>query len=120
MDDPSIHENGSIFSLCQQHWIEYAFAFDSQLNNIEEWVVLLLVRGACSYLFLFFFLASYLACRAQDLLKRELIVEVDFTWAISLEGSSLQEGFKTEKVKCIGGVDASFLKRALLQHVLLL
>lgn len=47
---------------------------------------------------------------AQDLLKRKLIVEDDFTWSISSHDSSSQEGFKTEKLKYIGGVDISFLK----------
>ncbi|XP_038983984.1 endonuclease V-like isoform X3 [Phoenix dactylifera] len=69
MDDPSIRENGSTFSLCQQDWIE-----------------------------------------AQDLLKGKLIVEDDFTWIIPSHDSSSLEGFKTEKLKYIGGVDISFLK----------
>lgn len=53
MDDPSVPENGSTFSSCQQDWIEYAAAFNSQLNNINGWMVLLMQQGseelACIY-----------------------------------------------------------------------
>ncbi|XP_038983958.1 endonuclease V isoform X3 [Phoenix dactylifera] len=60
--------------------------------------------------FILVLLTSYLACRAQDLLKGKLIVEDDFTWIIPSHDSSSLEGFKTEKLKYIGGVDISFLK----------
>ncbi|KAJ6822246.1 putative endonuclease V isoform X1 [Iris pallida] len=46
---------------------------------------------------------------AQDLLKRKLVLQDDFTWTISSE-DSCSEKKRTDNLRYIGGVDVSYLK----------
>ncbi|XP_042429019.1 endonuclease V-like isoform X1 [Zingiber officinale] len=49
--------------------------------------------------------------RAQESLKERLVLEDDFSWGISSQESPSEDGSAREKLKYIGGVDISFLKK---------
>ncbi|WOL05512.1 hypothetical protein Cni_G14241 [Canna indica] len=47
---------------------------------------------------------------AQESLKKQLILEDDFSWEVPSQGWASEDGLRTKKLKYIGGVDISFLK----------
>ncbi|XP_018675379.2 uncharacterized protein LOC135582072 isoform X7 [Musa acuminata AAA Group] len=52
-----------------------------------------------------------LARRAQESLKKKLVLEDDFAWGVPSQGLASGDGSTREKLKYIGGVDISFLKK---------
>ncbi|URE42808.1 Endonuclease V [Musa troglodytarum] len=52
-----------------------------------------------------------LARRAQESLKEKLVLEDDFAWGVPSHGLASGDGSRREKLKYIGGVDISFLKK---------
>ncbi|WOL13683.1 endonuclease V isoform X2 [Canna indica] len=47
---------------------------------------------------------------AQESLKKQLILEDDFSWEVPSQGWASEDGLRMEKLKYIGGLDISFLK----------
>nr|XP_009420412.1 PREDICTED: endonuclease V isoform X3 [Musa acuminata subsp. malaccensis] len=48
---------------------------------------------------------------AQESLKKKLVLEDDFAWGVPSQGLASGDGSTREKLKYIGGVDISFLKK---------
>ncbi|URE42810.1 Endonuclease V [Musa troglodytarum] len=81
MDDSSDLEKDVNSSSYHQEWVEYASRDD------------------------------LLARRAQESLKEKLVLEDDFAWGVPSHGLASGDGSRREKLKYIGGVDISFLKK---------
>ncbi|XP_074571556.1 uncharacterized protein LOC141828095 isoform X1 [Curcuma longa] len=83
------------FASYHQEWAKYA----STPIFLHFWVILIMQNDNFSLL------------RAQESLKERLVLEDDFSWGISSQESPSEGGSAREKLKYIGGVDISFLKK---------
>ncbi|RZR83650.1 hypothetical protein BHM03_00010325 [Ensete ventricosum] len=83
MDDSSDQEKDINSSSYHHEWVEYASVSRIELRSL-----------------------------AQESLKKKLVLEDDFAWGVPSQGlASGDDGSRREKLKYIGGVDISFLKK---------